>query len=121
MFYDPTKTDESTLLQLIKEKDCPRAKRTLGKAKSVLNPIIAPGEPIQIKFELNQDSTLVETSKLPKQWEMVGRRQYKKGANLLMIQTPKSTSSGTKEFFLEFSSGENVRVIVDVVQQVGKH
>ena len=121
VFYDPAKTDEAKLLQLIKERDCPRAKRTTGKTQSVLNPIIAPGEPIQIKFELKQDSGLSRKTELPKKWELVGNADFRKGANVITIQTPKSIPQGTKEFELEFDSGEKVRAVVDVVQQVGKH
>lgn len=119
VFYDPKKTDESAILNLIKKNDCPRARQT--KSNAVQNPFVAPGDPIQIKFELKESAKLASTSKLPGNWEIVGNHQFQKGSNLLTIQTPKSAKRGTESIKLEFSNGAKIQATVDVVQQVGKH
>lgn len=121
VFYDPSKTDETTILAMIKKNDCPKARRTDSRNGVVQNPYLAPGDPIQMKIELTANAKLVGTSGLPEGWEVVGDGKFDKGTSLLTIQTPKSAKQGPASIKLEFDNGSKIEAKVDVVKQVGKH
>ena len=84
----------------------------------VLNPYIAPGDPIQLNAGEIKDQELSPGSQLPSGWELAASSD---GSDVLTLATTSSTPKGNTNFVLEFKSGETIEAEVAVVRQVGRH
>ena len=90
------------------------------KKTNVLNPIIAPGDPVQIQVKLEKDASLTG-AKLPDGWKLASGKSLKKGLNVITLKTPKNTNQGEQTLALEFSNDKKIKSKIDVVRQVGRH
>ena len=120
VYYDPKKTDNKSLLSLIRKNQCPRATLIEDKEKHVLNPIIAPGDPVQIQVKLEKPATLTG-GKLPKGWTLASEKSLKKGLNIITLKTPKNTKQGEQSLVIKLSNNTKIDSKIDVVKQVGRH
>ncbi len=121
VFFDPSKISEAQILKLIKAKNCPRAQHITGEF--ILNPFIAAGDPIQLSFENDQDTTL-SALQLPKNWKLIGLEigsPLKKGTHTITITSSKSSKKGRHPIKLSFSDGSQIEDQVTLVRQIGKH
>lgn len=109
------------MLALIKQRNCPRAKQTIAKNDRLLNPFIAPGDPVQIRVKANSATTISDQSKLPSGWKVVGDQKLSKGENIVTLTVPKSTKAGSHAVTIATGENKNVECKVTVVSQVGKH
>ena len=113
VFYDPSKTDVDSLLGLIRKKGCSNASHTDDSV--VLNPIIAPGDPVQVRLG-SASSVSREESRLPSGWQLADTN-----SEVVTIATPRSTKSGNVSFSLKLENGEEIEGEVAVVRQIGRH
>lgn len=121
VFYDPSKIKPAEMLQLIKKNDCPRARHTTVRNKQLLNPIIAPGDPVQINFSASADTSISDQSKLPNGWKIAGSKKLSKGENFVTLSVPRSTKQGSHTVKISTADGQSVELEVIVVSQVGRH
>ena len=118
VFYDPKQTDIETLVQLMRTGGCSGASHVEDTSGLVLNPYIAPGDPIQLNAGEIKDQELSPGSQLPSGWELAASSD---GSDVLTLATTSSTPKGSTNFVLEFKSGETIEAEVAVVRQVGRH
>lgn len=121
MYYDPDVIKPETMLALIKKKDCPRAAHTKAKEERLLNPFIAPGDPVQISINAKSATKISNQSKLPSGWKIVGKGDLKKGDNFVTLTVPSSTQQGRHDIRIAYGDNEKIDCQVNVVRQVGKH
>ena len=121
VFYDPQKIAPKTMLELIRRRDCPRAKHTKSSNPRLLNPFIAPGDPVQIRVKADSVTTISKQSQLPAGWKVAGDQKLKKGENVVTITVPKSTRAGSHSIKLKTGENKQVKCQVTVVSQVGRH
>ena len=117
MFYDPQQTDIDTLVQLMRNGGCSGATHVPDKDGLVLNPVIAPGDPIQLNSGAIKVQELSSRSQLPSGWQLA----KSPNSNVLTLATTSSTPTGNVNFVLEFESGETIDAEVAVVRQIGRH
>ena len=121
VFYDPSKTDPATLLKLIKKYRCPNAQHTTDSQGHALNPVIAPGDPVQLQIQSTKPLEMTDQSKLPDGWKLVGQTSGGEGLQIVTLATPGNTREGNVDIKLEFSGGTSVETQIAVVGQVGSH
>ena len=121
VFYDPSKTDTDTLLQLIRDRNCRNAQHITDTAGHALNPIIAPGDPVQFRVESANPVELTDETRLPDGWELAGQTAGGEGVQILTVTTPSTTREGDVDVDLRFADGKSVATQISVVGQVGRH
>lgn len=118
MFYDPKQTDIDTLVQLMRTGGCSGASHVADTKGLVLNPYIAPGDPIQFNAGEIKVQELSPETQLPSGWKLAASPGNE---DVLTLSTTSSTPKGNTSFVLEFKSGETIEAEVVVVRQVGRH
>jgi len=121
VFYDPSKTDTATLLKLIKNRNCRNARHITDPQGHALNPIIAAGDPVQLRIPGAEPLELTSQSQLPGGWRLAGQSSDGKGAQIVTFATPVGPWQGNVDLKLQFSNGTNVRTQVAIVSQIGQH
>jgi hypothetical protein len=121
VFYDPKKIKPETMLKLIIKEDCPKAKQTIGSNKQLLNPFIAPGDPVQFSISAKSETAITDKSELPSGWKIVGKGLLNKGENVVTLTVPRKVKAGSHTVKLVMADGKQVEGTVTVVSQVGKH
>ena len=121
VFYDPSKTDTAQLLQLIKNRKCANARHITDAQGYALNPIIAPGDPVQVQIKSPKPVELTAESQLPQGWQIAGQDSGGKGIQIVTLSTPKDTQQGNVDVELRFAGGESIKTQIAVVSQVGSH
>jgi len=121
VYYDPAKTDEATLLQLIKNRNCSAAQHITDSQGYALNPIIAPGDPVQLRVESSQPLELAADSQLPPGWQLAGQTSAEDGIQIVTLATPGNTRQGNVDLALQFSDGTQIETEIAVVGQIGSH
>ncbi len=121
VFYDPSKTDTATLLQLIKNRNCSNARHVTDAQGHALNPIIAPGDPVQFQIKSAKPLELSAESQLPPGWQFAGQASGGEEIQIVTLTTPKNTRQGNVDIELRFTGGESIKTQIAVVQQIGKH
>lgn len=116
VFYDPNQTNIETLVRLMRTGGCSGASHIPDPNGLVLNPIIAPGDPIQLNSGTIKMQELSSASRLPSGWQFVSSSN-----DVLTLSTSSSTPMGDTSFVLEFESGETFEAEVAVVRQIGSH
>ena len=121
VYYDPSKTDPATLLQLIKNRDCHNAQHVSDLQGHALNPIIAAGDPVQFQIKSDQPLELAAESQLPQGWQFAGQASTGEGTQIVTVATPGSTRQGNVDVQLRFTDGTSIETQIAVVRQVGSH
>ena len=121
VFYDPSKTNTATLLQLIKDRNCASAQHIADRKGHALNPIIAPGDPVQFQVKSAAALELNAASQLPDGWKLAGQSSGGEGLQIVTFSTPNNTQQGNVDLDLQFSNGTSVATRIAVVRQVGRH
>ncbi len=121
VFYDPQQIDTATILDRIIQERCPDAKQTLSPDGTVLNPMIAAGDPIQIRVSLD-DETTIKRSHLPEDWNLCNDPESPLSGQIVMtIATSPETKQGKHTFEIHFANEQKFSGTVEVVEQVGQH
>ncbi|MEM7454104.1 MAG: hypothetical protein AAF456_07085 [Planctomycetota bacterium] len=126
VFYDPDQIDAATMLDLIIKEDCPNAKQTTraaGEDGFVLNPMIAPGDPVQFEVQLDSEARLSANSAIPEGWSIFGESEHSfpEGKQIVTLITGNDAVAGDHPVVLIFDSNQIVTGVVTVVDQVGQH
>lgn len=121
VFYDPSKTNEATLLKLIKNRNCPNARHIPDSQGHALNPIIAAGDPVQFQIKSAKPVELTAESRLPRGWQFAGQDSGGEGIQIVTLKTPGNTQQGNADVELRFSDGKSVKTQIAVVRQIGSH
>ena len=107
VFYDPSQTNEATLLQLIKNRQCPGAQHITDSQGYALNPVIGPGDPVQLRIESAQPVEMTAESQLPQGWQLAGQASGGEGIQIVTLATPGNTAQGDEDIALHFSDGSS--------------
>lgn len=109
------------MLALIKKNDCPKAAHTQAKNENLLNPFIAPGDPVQVKITTEKSTQISSKSVLPSGWKLVGNNELAAGNNVITLMVPNSVKAGSHKVRLITEDKMKSEFTVTVVDQVGKH
>ncbi len=124
VYYRPGDTGEAELLAWMKKAGCPRATLVRDRGRSVvLNPVVAPGDAVQVRVGAAAATTLRAAS-LPEGWRLLAPPRggdVAAGGSYIWVQVPRSAARG--HVAVEFTLGDGTRVkgALAVVRQVGKH
>ena len=121
VFYDPSKTDTDTLLKLIKNRNCRNARHISDPQGHALNPIIAPGDPVQFQIESAKPLEMTAESQLPDGWRLAGQASAGDGSQIVTFSTPSDARQGNVDVKLRFSNETKIETQIAVVGQIGKH
>ena len=86
-----------------------------------MNPVIAPGDPVQFLIESAEPLELTAESKLPKGWQLSGQTSAGEGTQIVTVTTPGNTKQGNVDVELQFSDGTSIETRIAVVRQIGSH
>ncbi len=119
IYYDPKKTNEKTLLEIVRKGGCPRADIIRKQAKSTeITPIITPGDTALIKLHLEKKSDLKAT-KLPTGWAVTeSLKQLDAGTHYISIRTPEGASQKEHAITLQSADNTQFNYTIELVSRV---
>lgn len=124
VYFDPEKIAETKLLQLLRERRCPRSAldRETGDKLTAMNPFVDPGGIIQLQVEPPPEGRQLQVN-LPDEWKLVGNEKGvadKDGKLYFSVQVPAKAEA--KKYTVGFSIPKlhTIQTEVEVVRRVGK-
>lgn len=118
VYYDADETTEKALLALLRTRRCPKAAliRTEGRAATVMNPFVAPGDTVQVRIAPGRRDALGAMT-LPDGWKVGGGKNGGPVEEGVSIQVPREAAQG--EAVLDLRIGDrSVKLAVTVVRKV---
>ncbi len=119
VYYRPEQISEKKIHQLIVRQGCPNASIIRSKSESTtMNPIIAAGDPVQLRVHLSKASSL-SIAKIPKNWKIESSlKNLSKGENFLTVRVPRSAKKKASEIHLKDADGTVFKFPVEIVGRI---
>jgi hypothetical protein len=130
-YYDPAKTTTETLLKRLHQKGCREATQEKAAAAesggirvSVANPLVAPGDWVQVEVRPPEGKAGTAALQAPAEWTVLdgARRELKQASLRCDVQTPGKAKAGrydlTVQVTLDGAAAQELKVQVELVTLV---
>ena len=117
--FNPTKTNESSLLKIIRERKCPRANIVTTNKGTITNftPVSVAGGNVELIAKHSPPDIDIEKSKFPDRWKVVQFIKLDDGIQLI-VQIPHKQKQGEQSLTITWQDGTSATTTVDIVREV---